>query len=227
MQISQVFGSTIGKKLLLGITGLSWVLFAIGHMIGNTTLLLSNPEPFNKYAHFLISLGTALYVIEAILAASLLIHIYYAVTVTLDNWKARPKNYNMYKKAKGVSKRGFATASMIWTGVLLIIFLVIHIINFKYGTYYTTTIGGQEVRDLYRTVYEYYSNPISVAYYTIMMVLLGTHLSHGFWSAFQSLGISGDRFTPLIYKTGWVVAVIVGAGFILIPLYIYLMGGAQ
>ena len=127
MRISQIIDSSIGKKVLLGITGLSWVGFAIGHFIGNTTLLLSDPGPFNKYAHFLMSLGTLIYIIEAILAASLLVHMFYAAKVTYENYLARPKSYKANKRAKGVSKRGFATASMIYTGVLLIIFLVIHI----------------------------------------------------------------------------------------------------
>ena len=115
---------------------------------------------------------------------------------------------------------------MIYTGVLLIIFLVIHINNFKYGSYYTTVIDGKEMRDLYRTVYEYYASIGNVIYYVIMMVLLGTHLSHGVWSAFQSLGFNGKRFTPFIYITGFVLAVILSIGYIGIPIYVHLAGGA-
>ena len=227
MRISQMINSSIGKKVLLGITGLSWVLFVIGHLIGNTTLLLENPDPFNKYAHFLSGLGSLLYLIEAILAASLLIHMLYAAKVTWENYNARPVGYKVNNKVKRESKRGFATASMIYTGTLLIIFLVIHISNFKYGTYYTTVIDGKEMRDLYRTVYEYYGSLQNVIYYVIMMILLGTHLSHGAWSAFQSLGINGKRFTPFIYKLGFFIAVIVSIGFVWIPIQVYLVGGAS
>lgn len=227
MHISQMINSSIGKKVLLGITGLSWVVFVIGHFIGNTTLLLENPDPFNKYAHFLSSMGSLLYLIEALLAASLLIHMGYAIKVTYENYKARPIGYKKNKRVKGESKRGIATASMIYTGILLIIFLVIHINNFKYGSYYTTVIDGKEVRDLYRTVYEYYASLPNVIYYVIMMVLLGTHLSHGVWSAFQSLGLNGKRFTPFIYKVGFIIALIVSIGFIWIPIQVYLVGGAS
>jgi len=227
MRISQIIDSSIGKKVLLGITGLSWVVFAIGHFIGNTTLLLDDPTPFNKYAHFLLSLGSLIYLIEAILALSLLIHMFYAVKVTFENLRARSSSYKVKKRAGGPSKRGFATASMIYTGVLLIIFLVIHINNFKYGHVYTTVIDGQEMRDLYRTVYEYYASLGNVVYYVIMMILLGTHLSHGVWSAFQSLGFNGKRFTPFIYKTGFIVAVILSIGYIWIPIQVHLAGGAS
>jgi len=226
MRISEIIDSSIGKKVLLGITGLSWVAFAIGHFIGNTTLLIQDSDPFNKYAHFLISLGTLIYLVEAVLAASLLIHMFYAAKVTYENFRARPTSYKKNKRVKGASKRGFATASMIYTGVLLIVFLVIHINNFKYGSYYTTIIDGEEVRDLYRTVYEYYASLGNVIYYVIMMTLLGTHLSHGVWSAFQSLGLNGKRFTPFIYKVGFIVAVILSIGYIWIPIQVHLAGGA-
>jgi len=226
MRISQIIDSSIGKKVLLGVTGLSWVVFAIGHFIGNTTLLFEDPGPFNKYAHFLMRLGSLIYLIEIILVASLLIHMFYAVKVTWENYKARPRGYKVNKHAGGASKRGWATASMIYTGILLIIFLVIHINNFKYGSYYTTVIDGQEMRDLYRTVYEYYASIGNVIYYVIMMVLLGTHLSHGVWSAFQSLGFNGKRFTPFIYKLGFALAVILSVGYIGIPIYVHLVGGA-
>lgn len=225
MQFTQVFGSTIGKKLLLGVTGLSWAGFAIGHLVGNLQLLYTDPTPFNKYAHFLTSLGGLLYFVESVLVISLLLHFLYAIKVTLENRKARPDKYEVHRSAKGVSKRGISTASMIYTGLLLFIFLIIHINNFKYGTFYTTMIDGKEVRDLYKTVYEYYSSPLNVFYYVAMMILLGTHLSHGFWSAFQSLGISGKRFTPFIYSAGTVVAVILAIGFVFIPVYIYYIGG--
>lgn len=226
MKISQLFGSSIGKKYLMALTGLFWGGFAVAHFIGNTTLLLEDPDPFNKYAHFLTSLGLLLYLAEAIMAATLLGHIGYAFSVTYSNWKARPENYKKKKRAGRMSKRGFATWSMIFTGILLAIFIYQHIMHFKYGPVYMTEMDGQQVRDLYKTVHEYYANPMSVLYYEFMMILIGVHLSHGFWSAFQSLGISGNRFTPLMYKIGFVLALIVSAGFIFIPLWIhYFMGG--
>ncbi len=226
MKISQIFRSTIGTKLLLAITGLSWAGFAIGHFIGNITLILADPTPFNKYAHFLTNLGGALYIVEGIIAGSLLIHLFFAITVKIQNWKARPLKYAVSKSAGRESKKGIATTTMIYTGVLLIIFLILHIGHFKFGTIYMTTVDGEQIRDLYKTVYEFYANPFNTAYYVVMMILLGTHLSHGVWSAFQSLGLNGERFTPFIYNVGFVVAVIVSVGFVAIPIYIHFVGGA-
>jgi succinate dehydrogenase cytochrome b subunit len=226
MQISQIFRSSIGKKLLLAITGLSWAGFAVGHFIGNTTLLLKDPTPFNKYAHFLSGLGGALILVELILAASLLVHLFFAIKVTFENRNARPVKYTVSKSAGRESKKGFATSTMIYTGILLIIFLVLHITHFKFGAVYMTMVDGNQIRDLYKTVYEFYADPINTTYYVIMMILLGIHLSHGVWSAFQSLGLNGNRFTPFIYKVGFLVAVFVSVGFIVIPIYIYLTGGA-
>lgn len=226
MKISQLFGSSIGKKYLMALTGLFWGGFAIGHFIGNTTLLLKDPDPFNKYAHFLSSMGLLLYLVEAVMVATLLGHIGYAFSVTYSNWRARPKNYIKKKRAGRMSKRGIATASMIFTGILLGFFFYQHIMHFKYGTMYMTEIDGKQMRDLYKTVHEYYADPMGVLYYEFMMILIGVHLSHGYWSAFQSLGISGNRFTPLMYKVGFVLALFVSIGFIIIPLYIhFFMGG--
>lgn len=227
MHFTQVFSSSIGKKFLLAVTGLSWTGFAIGHLIGNLQLLSSNPAPFNKYGHFLISLGGLLYIVESILAASLLIHIAYAIKVTLDNWKTRPVGYVKSKSPGGVSKRGLATATMIFTGLLLAVFLTLHIMNFKFGAVYMTTVDGEQIRDLYRTVYEYYASPLNTFYYVFMMILIGIHLSHGAWSAFQSLGIAGKRFTPFIYKTGFALSILVSIGFVVIPIYVHFMGGTQ
>jgi len=226
MQLTQIFGSTIGKKLLLGITGLSWTGFAIAHLIGNLQLLNPDPTPFNIYAHFLTSLGGILYLAETILAIALLVHIGLAIKVTLENRRARPIKYAKSKSAGASSKRGLATASMIFTGLLLALFIVLHIMNFKFGTVYMTTVDGEQIRDLYRTVHEYYANPLNTFYYGFMMLLIGVHLSHGAWSAFQSLGLNGKRFTPFIYKAGFALSVAVSAGFVIIPIYIhFIMGG--
>jgi len=224
MQISKVFTSTLGKKYLLGITGLFWVLFVIMHLIGNLALYY-DPVAFNKYTYLLTeNLKGLVYFMEAVLVISLLLHIGYAIVATLQNRKARPSRYAVHKSA-GVAQRrkGFATASMIWTGILLAVFLVLHINNFKFGPVHYTEIDGQQMRDLYKTVYDYYQSPLNVAYYVIMMVLLGTHLSHGFWSGFQSLGLFGKKFTPLMYTLGTILAIALAAGFIGIPIYMYII----
>ncbi|RMH66058.1 MAG: hypothetical protein D6677_01160 [Calditrichaeota bacterium] len=226
MRASQIFNSTIGKKLILGITGLMWAGFVVIHLLENLLLLNPDPDPFNKWAHTLISLGPAIYFAELILVVSLLFHIFYAIRVTLENRKARAVRYRKSVTKGGASRRGIATASMIYTGLLLFIFIIIHLQNFKYGTVYMYTVDGQQIRDLYRTVHEYFSDPLNVTYYIVMMILLGLHLSHGVWSATQSLGLNGPRFTPFMTKLGTAVAAIVAIGFVGIPLFLLMNGGA-
>ncbi len=226
MRFSQIFSSTIGKKLILGITGLMWATFIVIHLLENLLLLNPDPDPFNKWAHTLISLGPIIYVAELVLVLSLLFHIFYAVRVTWENNRARSISYVKTAGKGGVSKRGLATSSMIYTGILLFIFIVLHLLHFKYGSYYEYEVGGVVIRDLYRTVHEYFSDPLNVTYYIVMMSLLGLHLSHGVWSAFQSLGLNGPRFTPLMTKIGTGIAVFVAIGFIGIPLFVLLTGGA-
>ncbi len=226
MKFSQILNSSLGKKFLMGFTGLIWSGFIVGHLIGNLTLLSSNPDPFNKYAHFLTNLGGLLYLIEFFLAATLLLHLGYAVWLKISYWMARPGRYIKNASAGGASKKSAGSITMIYTGIIIIIFLVIHINNFKFGSVYMTMVDGVQMRDLYRTVYEYYASPFNVVFYVAVMILLGFHLSHGFWSAFQSLGLNGPRFTPLIQGIAILFAIIMAVGFVYIPIHVHIMGGA-
>ena len=210
----------------MGITGLALCVYIVIHLIGNLALLNPDKDPFNKYAHFLQSIGTALYVIEFILAAVFLIHFFYAIFVKIECWRARPKRYSVVKNAGHTSKKTFFSTTMIWTGLVIIIFTVLHIIHFKYGEVIMyTTKDGMEIRDLYTLVYTFFSNIWNVIFYAVVMILLGFHVSHGLWSAFQSLGISGDRFTKMAYQFGYVFAVVMGLGFLVLPVWIFIEAG--
>ena len=100
-----------------------------------------------------------------------------------------------------------------YTGMIDFIFLVIHLLNFKFGSVYTTTFDGVEMRDVFRTVIEYYENPLHVAWYAFAMLSLAVHLSHGFASTFQSLGFNHPKYTPLFKKAGIAFTLLVGIGF--------------
>ena len=227
MRFSMSVFSSVGKKIFMGLTGLSLCGFIVIHLIGNLTLLIPDPDPFNKYSHFLTEeLGSVIYVAEAILAAVFLIHFIYALIVTFDNWKARPRGYKVTKNAGHTSKKSIASTTMIYTGVVVIVFLVWHLLHFKYGEIMiTTTADGKVVRDLYTLVYQFYGNIINVGLYVLVMIMLGFHLSHGFWSAFQSLGLNGKRFTPVIYGVGSLFAVLMAIGFIFLPVWIFVITG--
>ncbi|MCP4404378.1 MAG: succinate dehydrogenase cytochrome b subunit [bacterium] len=228
-KFSSVMWSSIGKKILMGLTGLGLCIFILEHMLGNLLLLLKNSEPFNEYAHFLLSFGELLYIAEAGLVAFFLIHIISGISVALGKRKARPVAYYKEADAGGASRKNIASVSMIYTGVILFIFLVMHIKTFKFGPGiaegYVVQINGENARDLYRLVYEVFSNGFYVFGYVLMMIGLGSHLSHGFWSAFQSLGINHPRYTLIIYTIGILFALAMALGFIILPIWIYFTGG--
>jgi succinate dehydrogenase / fumarate reductase cytochrome b subunit len=119
---------------------------------------------------------------------------------------------------------------MIYTGVVVLAFLVYHVLTFKYGPGvdegYVMTIDGVAVRDLYRLVVETFAQLPYTIIYVAVMALLGFHLRHGFWSAFQSLGMNHPRYTPIIYGIALLFAVVMAVGFLIIPVAVYLRGGA-
>ena len=227
MRFSMSTFSSLGKKIFMGFSGLMLCGFIVVHLIGNLTLLLPDKDPFNKYANFLTSeVGNVIYVAEFLLASIFIIHFIYGIVVTIDNWRARPQNYKVVKGAKHTSKKSLASRTMIYTGIMVIIFLVWHLLHFKFGEMITyTTFDGKVIRDLYILVYQFFGNIINVTLYIAVMALLGFHLSHGFWSAFQSLGLNGKRFTPFVYGLAVIFGLVMAIGFIVLPVWIFIISG--
>jgi succinate dehydrogenase / fumarate reductase, cytochrome b subunit len=212
-------GSLITTKLIIGVTGILLFLYLILHIAGNV-IVFFGPETFNSYSHALIS-NPLVIPVEIGLLAVFLIHLFKSIRMTFRNQQARPTKYENKKWAGGASQKSIASSSMIVTGVALLIFVPIHVLTFKYGPYYDY---GDGVRDLYRLEVENFSSPIAVGLYILAMVLVGLHLWHGVPSSFQSLGVNGPRFTPLIRKVGKVSAVVIAGGFIAITLWVFLAG---
>jgi succinate dehydrogenase / fumarate reductase, cytochrome b subunit len=213
-------GSLITTKLIIGITGILLFLYLILHIAGNLMVFLG-PETFNTYSHALIH-NPLVIPVEIGLVVVFLIHLFKAIRMTFQNQSARPAKYAKKEWAGGASQKSIASSSMILTGLAILIFVPIHVWTFKYGQFYDY---GNGVRDLYRTEVENFSSPLAVGLYVAMMVLVGLHLWHGVPSSFQSLGLQGPRFTPLIRKVGKVSAVVIGGGFIVITLWVFLVGG--
>ena len=224
LPLSKAIWSSVGKKFLMALTGLAMAIFLIEHLSGNLLLFSENPDPFNKYSHFLISFGWLIIVAELILIAILIFHIISGVAIAIGKKKARPVKYHKTAKAGNPSKKTIASTTMIYTGVLIFVFLVIHLKTFKFGPYYTTTVDGVKMRDLHRLVIEVFQEPGYVIWYVAALVFLGFHLRHGFWSALQSLGAYHPRYTPIIYTIGIILAVVLAAGFIGIPIWIFFTG---
>lgn len=222
--LSAFFRSPIGKKVLTGITGLGLTVFVLIHMIGNLSYFSSDPNAYNAYSDFLTGLGPLFYLIELGLLAFFAVHIVLGINIYLRKRKARDVNYTTYRSAGTPSRQTLSSKTMIFTGVLLLVFLVFHLLSFKYGTYYETTVDGEQVRDLKRLLDEKFSQPLYAFGYPIMMLLLAFHLRHGIWSALQSLGAMKPKLTPMIYTVGALIGLLIAIGFLVLPLYIYFAG---
>jgi succinate dehydrogenase / fumarate reductase cytochrome b subunit len=227
LPFSSIFKSSVGRKILTGITGLGLFLFVVEHLLGNLLALKKDPAPFNTYSHTLISLGWILIVAEIGLLAFFIIHIFNAISINVvSKKKARPVGYYKTASAGKPSHKTLSAITMAISGAILLIFIIIHLKTFKFGPEYTMVIDGVEMRDLHRLVVEVFQKPGYVLWYVVALVILGFHLSYGFWSAFQSLGINHPRLTPALSILGYVFAILIAGGFISIPIWIYFMGGA-
>jgi len=222
------FSSTTGKKYLTGASGLALVGFTIAHLLGNLSLLFPDGATFNAYAKTLHDLGPLLYLAELGLLAFFGIHIAIGIGIYLKKRKARPVGYKSYKTVGGQSRQSFSSKTMIWTGLVLLFFLVFHLWSFKYGPGmeegYITLIDDEPTRDLYRLVIERFKSLPYVIGYTFVMLLLGFHLRHGVWSALTSLTLVKPGSTNLIYTIALILGILLAGGFLLLPIYIYLFG---
>ena len=214
----RVFSTSVGTKLLIGITGLALFLYLITHIVGNALVFLG-PTTFNSYSHFLLS-NPLIPIIEIGLVGIFLLHIYKTVTMYLANQKARPVKYRQKKPAGPPSRKSVASSTMIFSGLWLLVFIVIHVRQFKYGTEYAAPGAG--IRDLYRLEMENFANPLLVAFYVLSMLVVGSHLWHGISSAVQSLGLDHPRWTPRVLTAGKLFAVAIAGGFIVIAVWVYL-----
>lgn len=220
----KAINSQVGRKIMTGITGIGLMLFLIGHLGGNLTIF-GEADAFNEYTKGLSDLGPLLYVIEAGLAFFFLYHTVLGISIWWNRRKARPEGYKKYQTKGGPSHQTLASKSMIYTGIIILIFLVLHIIHFKFGPEYTTMLNGEEARDLRRLVIEEFQKTWVVVGYVGVLSLLILHLSHGAWSAFTSLGMKHGETSKKIQLGAYAFAIILMLGFIFIPLYIYITGG--
>jgi succinate dehydrogenase cytochrome b subunit len=214
----RVFSSSVGTKLLIGLTGLALFVYLILHLIGNA-LIFAGPDTFNEYSHTLIS-NPLIVPIEIGLLAIFLLHVYKAVTNYIANQAARPAGYAMKKYARHTSRKSVASSTMIWSGLLILLFILVHVKQFKYGAWYET-VGEHPIRDLARTELEVFSRPLWVAFYVVCTLIVGLHLRHGISSSVQSIGFDHPVYTRRLTLWGVVFAVIIGGGLACIPVWVY------
>jgi succinate dehydrogenase / fumarate reductase cytochrome b subunit len=202
------FRRSIGKKQLMALTGLGLYAFLIVHLAGNL-LIFAGAESFNGYARSLEE-NPLLIPAEAVLFLVFLAHIVLACVVTIENRRARPVRYVLKRREGG---KTLASSTMFLSGALILVFLVLHLAHFKFASREGTT--------LYHLVVNTFHRPGYVAWYAVAMVVLGFHLYHGFQSAFRTLGLVHPRYTPAVVALSRGLAVVIAAGYIAIPLWIY------
>jgi len=218
MRVLRGFSTSVGSKLLVALTGTFLVGFLIFHLAGNL-LLFFGPESLNEHAHALIS-NPLIVPAELGLLAIFLLHVFKAVAIVAGNRNARPERYAKKVWARGPSRKSVGSSTMILSGIFLIAFVVLHLGTFKYGPHYQVS-GATDVRDLYRLMIEVFHRPGYVVFYVISMLIIGLHLRHGVSSAWQSLGLMPASWTNALLRTGLAVAVVITAGFVLIPVWVY------
>jgi succinate dehydrogenase / fumarate reductase, cytochrome b subunit len=206
-------------KLLIGVTGFALFIYLLVHIAGNL-MVFFGPQIFNKYAYTLEG-NPLIPIIEIGLLLIFLVHIYKTIRMFLANQAARPVRYAKKKMAGPPSRKSFASSTMIVSGLWLLVFVVIHVRAFRYGTEYPWAPGG---RDLYRLEMENFANPFTVGFYVLSMFVVGSHLWHGISSSVQSLGLDDRRWTPRVRAAGKVIAVLIAGGFVVIALWAYFVG---
>ncbi len=205
----RTLGSSVGKKLMMAVTGIVFMLFLCAHLIGNLTIY-GGGDAFNAYAERLHSMGALLRVFNLGLIIFAVIHISTGLVLFFQNLKARPARYHIDKPAGG---RTWSSKTMPYTGILILSFVIFHLINFTFVDKSGTTI--------YEIVSSAFASPLKVAIYIIAVAIVALHVRHGLWSAFQTIGANHPKYMPAIMIASVVFALIVGLGFGVLPIYVF------
>jgi succinate dehydrogenase / fumarate reductase cytochrome b subunit len=219
-RILALLRTDIGRKALMGLTGLLLIAFLISHMLANL-LVIFDPEGYNSYSHTLTS-NPLIYLAELGLFAFFAGHFVSGIVVWWRNRAARPAPYQLKVRADRTGRKSIASTTMIVSGIVMLVFVPLHILTFKFGTYYATEDG--QMRDIHRLVMEVFRNPLYVAWYLVALPILGTHAWHGFGSGFESLGVA---YSKGLRRLGQTIAVVLTLGFIAVPIFVILGGGAS
>jgi succinate dehydrogenase / fumarate reductase cytochrome b subunit len=211
-----IWNSSIGKKLLVALTGLVLVLFLAGHLAGNL-LIFVGEEAFNEYAEMLHTMlhGAGVWIARAVLLTCLVIHVVATISLTRLNRAASPKY--VHEQTIQASK---SSRIMIWSGLTILAFVIFHILHFTVRV--DSGLADIAKTNPHKMVIVGFSNGLVVLFYAIAMTLLCSHLSHGVASIFQTLGLRSKKSAPLIEKFSKAYALIIWLGFLSIPLAIYL-----
>ncbi len=223
--MNSFFRSSIGQKFIMCLTGFFLIAFLLVHLCLNSFIIFDDSgDLFNLGAHFMGS-NPIIKIVEPVLAIGFILHIIYASYLTLKNQRTRPRNYSTLKMGKSSS---WASRNMYVLGGLIFVFLVVHLINFYWKIKFTgdpllaeVDVNGEHIENAYALVSGMFLTwKWSVAIYVTGSIILGFHLYHAFWSAFQTLGWSNLKYRKVLNVIGLLYSLLVGGGFAMIPLWV-------
>jgi succinate dehydrogenase / fumarate reductase cytochrome b subunit len=208
----------VGKKAVMAVSGAVLVLYLVLHMIGNLKIFFG-AESFNHYAHWLRTMGepavpyrTVLTAIEVVLVVAVVLHMWSAVSLARRAAQARPVKYQAKKRSNA---QGYATRTMRWGGVIIALYVVWHLLDL---TFLVVNPAGRDATPYERVVRDFAPSHWYVTiFYVLALLLVGLHLRHGIWSAFQTLGLRGPRNDAALRALAGAVAVVISAGFLSVP----------
>ena len=214
------YQSSIGKKIIVAVTGLYLIFFVIGHLLGNLEIYLGK-EHLNAYAQFLQQLGPFLWVERTILILSAIVHIVVTIQLTAENRAAKPKKY----ARRGYQASTVASRTMVYSGLLVLCFVTYHLLQFTLmwtNPEYRTLHDQLNRHDVYRMVILGFQQPWISLFYAASIFFLATHLSHGFASVTQTLGINNRKISSFVSNGGRWLSWLIFAGYVSIPASIFL-----
>ena len=211
--MNRVIFSSVTKKLVMALAGVFLLLFLPVHLSINLLLLKSDPEPFNKAAHFMATFPV-IRIIEIVLVLAILIHISWGILLQIQNWIARPVTYS----ARNRSETSFFSRFMIWTGACILTYFIIHFFNFWFMR--LGLVPG-DPENFYEVAHNLFKLPAYNIIYLASFVLLGLHLFHAFTSAFQTLGLNHRIWNPVLKAVAWVYAIVIPLGFATIAITLW------
>jgi succinate dehydrogenase / fumarate reductase, cytochrome b subunit len=215
--------TTVGKELIVGVTGVLLVAFILGHLAGNL-LLIVGPDAFNHYAEQLHSLGELLWLIRIGMVVTFVAHISMAISLAMAS--ARARGEQRYEVEKSVGRKTAATRLMVISGVTILAFLIFHIYDFTItgdregDRSYIVAISETESMGLYGVVFNSFANPLRSLFYIIAVCGVGLHLSHAIASVLSTLGILTEKSTDKAELVAKVIGAVVAVGFSSIPIYV-------
>lgn len=201
--------SSIGKKQIMAVTGLGFSLFVLTHLLGNLTVY-SGKEAFLSYVEKLHSLGALVTLAELGLVVFAVLHIGLGLLLFVQNLQARPVRYAVKKRAGG---RTIGSITAPYTGLLILVFIIVHLSKFRFV--------DKAMTDDFIILSDTFTQVGYVLFYVLGVIVVAFHVSHGFWSGFQTIGLNHPKYMPLIQRFGTLFSVVLGVGFASIPIYLF------